>query len=147
MLELLINKPEFSKELELNAINKAFLMELETIKMYEFYNNRYQNNTFMNVLNARKPIEQLFRANDEVLLVDCPLQDAFIILLAQELKLVQAYKNASLVCVNEELKDLIFRLWASYVNEYQVALRQSLVNANEQGIDSLVNNFLKDILK
>ena len=147
MLELVINKPEFATELEKSEIKEAILLELETIKMYEFYNNFYQNPTFSSILNARIAIRQIFNTQNKFLLVECPLNDAYIMLLAQELKLVQAYKNASLVCLNEELKDLIFRLWASSVNEYQVALRQSLANANDLGIDSLVNNFLKDILK
>lgn len=146
MLELRFENQEFLKELEISEISRAFELDLASIKLYEYYANCFNNGILKDILNAKKQLNQLMISNQEALLIDCDLNDAFVVLLAKEFEIVQAYKIAANICKDEKLKDLIFRLWASSVNEYQVALRKSLVT-NDNSVDSLVNNFLKDILK
>lgn len=146
MLELKIKNQDFLQDLKNSEITRAFELDLSSIKHYEYFANCFNNSVLRDILNAKLQLSQIMQSSSETLLIECPLNDAFVILLAKELEIVQAYKIAAAVCKDEKLKDLIFRLWASSVNEYQAALRKSLV-ANEINMDSLVNNFLKDILK
>lgn len=146
MLELRFENQEFLQELENSDIRRAFELDLTSIKLYEYYANCFNDGILKDILNAKKQLNQLLISDNNALLVECSLNDAYLLLLAKEFEIVQAYKTAANVCKDEKLKDLIFRLWASSVNEYQVALRKSLVT-NEFNVDSLVSNFLKDILK
>ncbi|MBZ7993108.1 hypothetical protein AVBRAN9333_05280 [Campylobacter sp. RM9333] len=146
MLELRFENQEFLQELENSDIRRAFELDLTSIKLYEYYANCFSDGILKDILNAKKQLNQLLISDNNALLVECSLNDAYLLLLAKEFEIVQAYKIAANVCKDEKLKDLIFRLWASSVNEYQVALRKSLAT-NEFNVDSLVSNFLKDILK
>lgn len=146
MLELKIENHDFLQDLKNSEITRAFELDLASIKHYEYFANCFNNGVLRDILNAKLQLSQIMQSSSETMFIECSLNDAFVILLAKEFEIVQAYKIAATVCKNETLKDLIFRLWASSVNEYQVALRKSLAT-NEMNMDSLVNNFLKDILK
>ncbi|MBZ7987658.1 hypothetical protein [Campylobacter canadensis] len=145
-IELKISHPDFLQDLQISEVLKAYELCLKSVKMYEFFYKEFKNELFFRLWQERLILNDLFNYEYEFVF-EASLEEAYILALAQELKIVYECKKASLLCKNSECKDLIFRLWASSVNESQKALKEGLVGLNEPNINSFINTLLKDIIK
>lgn len=145
-IELKISHPEFLQDLQINEVLKTYELCLQSVKMYEFFYKKFKNELFFRLWQERLILNDLFNYEYDFIF-EASLEEAYILLLANEIKIVYECKKASLLCKNNECKDLIFRLWASSVNESQKALKEGLVGLNEPNINSFINTLLKDIIK
>ncbi|ABK82107.1 hypothetical protein Q4Y15_000384 [Campylobacter fetus] len=153
----------YSKE---EIYNLAFNYENRGILIYS---NFVDTEIFNQILSIKKSgLELLKNLADEknysINLNECEVlnpKDNFeklIVAINYELEINEFYKNAS-EFMDDDVKDLFFRLWATSNNEYIPALKASLLsiscqnlapniqNSNQNNTDPKSNNSIKDFLE
>lgn len=124
------------------SLEIAYIAEVSGIKMYEILSS--YSEIFTQICQIRKNgltlLENFAKANEIELKIgdDLPsfypknLDDALIFAINYENSLCYTYENLTDELKNDELKDIIFRLWATSNNEYIVALKEQLKSCLSQ---------------
>lgn len=82
---------------------------------------------------------------DHQVITPSNLDDKLIVCLNYELELNEFYKN-SVEDLDDDVKDLFFRLWATSNNEYIPALKQQLFNKNSANKNKHSTNGIQEFL-
>ncbi|RAZ50358.1 hypothetical protein [Campylobacter hyointestinalis] len=82
---------------------------------------------------------------DHHIITPSNLDDKLIVCLNYELELNEFYKN-SVEDLDDDVKDLFFRLWATSNNEYIPALKQQLFNKNSANKNKHSTNGIQEFL-
>ncbi|RAZ48757.1 hypothetical protein [Campylobacter hyointestinalis] len=82
---------------------------------------------------------------DHQVITPSNLDDKLIVCLNYELELNEFYKN-SVEDLDDDVKDLFFRLWATSNNEYIPALKQQLFNKNSANKNEHSTNGIQEFL-
>lgn len=141
------NSKEENFSLAYNYENKGLLI---------YSNFKDDNDIFAQILAIKKSgiilLESLgsiknykLQNYDHQIITPSNLDDKFIVCLNYELELNEFYKN-SVVDLDDDVKDLFFRLWATSNNEYIPALKQQLFNKNSANKNKHSTNGIQEFL-